>query len=78
MDARGPGDCLPPKRLRAHAPTIGLGTFCGLNSLHRIDDLTAETGGTDLMATHDETIITVAQRSIRLKDGGIVSQQSGL
>jgi len=60
-----------PAVVLADEPTGSLDSASGTAVLRLMDELRREEGSALLLATHDESIATVADRVIRLRDGGI-------
>ena len=60
-----------PAVVLADEPTGALDSASGAAVLRLMDDLRREEGSALLLATHDETIATAADRVIRMRDGAI-------
>ena len=60
-----------PAVVLADEPTGSLDSASGAAVLRLMDELRREEGSALLLVTHDENIATVADRVIRLRDGGI-------
>jgi putative ABC transport system ATP-binding protein len=65
-----------PKLLLADEPTANLDTASGQQVVQLMRNLGEEHGGTIIMATHDQDIISSVDRIIRLKDGQVVREES--
>ncbi len=66
-----------PKLLLADEPTGALDSNTGLEILAQLDQLHAE-GLTIVVVTHDEAVAARAKRTIRFRDGTVVSDQPNL
>ncbi len=60
-----------PAVVLADEPTGALDSASGAAVLRLMDELRREEGSALLLATHDETIATAADRVIRMRDGAI-------
>ena len=58
-----------PSLLLADEPTANLDSATGIGIMQMMIALTTSQGCTLIMATHDQELIALADRSIRLRDG---------
>jgi putative ABC transport system ATP-binding protein len=64
-----------PRLLLADEPTGALDQKTGVEVLHLLQELHAETGVTLVIVTHDEHVASYMQRRIRVQDGKIVADE---
>ena len=64
-----------PQILLADEPTGNLDTQTGADILRLVSDLHATLGSTILIVTHDAQVAQTCQRTITIRDGGVVADQ---
>jgi len=65
-----------PKLILADEPTANLDSQTGREILELMSEMNKKTGATFVFSTHDQMVMDQARRLIRLKDGGIASDQA--
>jgi putative ABC transport system ATP-binding protein len=65
-----------PKLILADEPTANLDSQTGREILKLMSEMNKKTGATFVFSTHDQMVMDQAGRLIRLKDGGIVSDET--
>ena len=65
-----------PKLILADEPTANLDSQTGKDILKLMSEMNRKTGTTFVFSTHDQMVMDQAGRLIRLKDGGIVSDET--